>query len=339
MDIRIGCCGFPVKREEYFSKFRVMEVQKTFYSPPRVETLRRWRMEATKGFEFTLKAWQVITHEAASPTYRRLKKHPDNWKKSNYGSFKPTDEVFGAWEETEKAAAALGAGIIVFQCPPSFLPTELNKKNLRRFFRTIDRGGYTFVWEVRGDWKEEEVKALCEELDLVHCVDPFKAKIERGRIRYFRMHGIGGYRYKYTGMDLKKLRDFCESEIEKAGDRHAYVLFNNISMMHDAMRFKWIIENTGRIKEINTDFIKSLCHRIEYDEEDEKVERLSREAERIVSLILHTDYARVDIEIEKSKLRELCRQLFPDKEYLYEMIYSQRFDRLWEQFREIEKGE
>jgi hypothetical protein len=61
---------------------------------------------------------------------------------------------------------------------------------------------------------------------------------------------------------------------------------------------------------------------------------MSREAEKIVSLILHTEYPRVDIEIEREKLRELCRELFPEKEYLYDMIYGTRFDRLWEQFRE-----
>jgi len=34
--IRIGCCGFPVKREKYASRFRLVEVQKTFYQPPRL---------------------------------------------------------------------------------------------------------------------------------------------------------------------------------------------------------------------------------------------------------------------------------------------------------------
>ncbi|MGB2601335.1 MAG: DUF72 domain-containing protein [Candidatus Omnitrophota bacterium] len=337
MDIKIGCCGFPVKREEYFDKFRVVEVQKTFYQPPKAETVQKWRQAAPKKFEFTLKAWQVITHEAASPTYRKMKTAPDSWKEDNYGSFKPTDEVFAAWEETEKIALSLGAKIIVFQCPPSFLPNKTNTDNMRRFFKSIDRGGYKFIWEPRGDWNDKEIRALCDEIDLIHCVDPFKAKIERGDIRYFRLHGIGGYNYKYKGLDLKKLRDLCEAETERTENKHVYVLFDNVSMMHDALRFEWIIENTGRIKELNTDFLKSLCYQIERAEEDENVEMLSREAERIVTLILHTDYARVDIEIEKSKLRELCKKLFPNKEYLYEMIYGQRFDRLWEQFREKEE--
>jgi len=29
--VKVGCCGFPVGRQDYFSQFRVVEVQQTFY--------------------------------------------------------------------------------------------------------------------------------------------------------------------------------------------------------------------------------------------------------------------------------------------------------------------
>ena len=112
-----------------------------------------------------------------------------------------------------------------------------------------------------------------------------------------------------------------------------YVLFNNSHMMTDAARFEWIVENTSLIESVNLDFLKKLCREIDAGEEEERIQLLSREAERIVSLILHTDYAKVDIDIEMQKLRELCEKLFPEKGYLYDMIYARRFDRLWEQFR------
>jgi hypothetical protein len=105
-------------------------------------------------------------------------------------------------------------------------------------------------------------------------------------------------------------------------------------MMEDAARFEWIVKNTGRAKSLNLDFLKSLCREIDAEKEEEKVQLLSREAEKIVSLILHTDYAKVDIEIEKENLRKLCEKLFPAKGRLYDMIYASRFDRLWKQFRE-----
>lgn len=57
-------------------------------------------------------------------------------------------------------------------------------------------------------------------------------------------------------------------------------------------------------------------------------------ADRVCFLILSTDYPEVDIEIEKEALRERCRELFPDRMALYEMVYESRFRRLWQQFRE-----
>ena len=50
-------------------------------------------------------------------------------------------------------------------------------------------------------------------------------------------------------------------------------------------------------------------------------------------LILSSDLPAIDIEIEKSKVRERCLELYPDREQLYEMIYESRFQRLWGRFR------
>jgi uncharacterized protein YecE (DUF72 family) len=334
MNLKIGCCGFPVGKQKYYEKFKVVEVQQTFYQPPKLETARKWRLSAPEGFEFTVKAWQLITHDSSSPTYRRLRTKLSAAQKKGCGSFRPTDEVFKAWEETEKIASALKSRVIVFQCPPSFNPTGKNRDNLKNFFKTIKRKKYRFGWEPRGDWEEKDIKNLCGELDLIHCVDPFKGKALYGDIRYFRLHGIGGYRYKYKGWELKLLQDFCEKERQLIKQKPIYVLFNNTHMIEDAARFKWIVKNTGSVKDLNLDFLKRLCHELDAQEEEEKVQLLSREAERIVSLILHTDYPKVDIDIEKEKLRKMCIELFPGKVHLFEMIYEQRFERLWKQFRE-----
>lgn len=66
--------------------------------------------------------------------------------------------------------------------------------------------------------------------------------------------------------------------------------------------------------------------------------RLQREADRISVLILSTDLPQVDILIQVEKLRELCEELFPGREDLFEMIYASRFERLWEQFGEDRSG-
>lgn len=56
-------------------------------------------------------------------------------------------------------------------------------------------------------------------------------------------------------------------------------------------------------------------------------------ADRVCFLILSSDLPAIDIEIEKGKVRERCLELYLDPEWLYDMIYESRFDRLWEQFR------
>jgi hypothetical protein len=67
---------------------------------------------------------------------------------------------------------------------------------------------------------------------------------------------------------------------------------------------------------------------------DQDAQELKRAAERICALILIDDYPKIDIEIEKANLKRRVREIFPDKVYLYEMIYESRFRRLWEQWRQ-----
>ena len=66
----------------------------------------------------------------------------------------------------------------------------------------------------------------------------------------------------------------------------------------------------------------------------QRMEELQRMADRVCVLILSSDLPAVDIEIEKSKVRERCLELYPDREWLFDIIYESRFDRLREQFGE-----
>ncbi|HUW19226.1 MAG TPA: DUF72 domain-containing protein [Sedimentisphaerales bacterium] len=43
---KVGCCGFPVARPEYFEQFSLVEIQQTFYQPPQPDTAKRWRDQA-----------------------------------------------------------------------------------------------------------------------------------------------------------------------------------------------------------------------------------------------------------------------------------------------------
>jgi len=277
VDLRVGCCGLPISLAGYAKEFRLVEVQQTFYQPPRGRTLEKWRREVPQEFEFTIKAWQLITHEASSPTYRRLREKLDEDQKREAGAFRLNTTAMTAFERTLECARILSSKVILFQCPARFVPNPEHKSNLRAFFTEIRAGlqehkagqDLTFVWEPRGEWKAEEVEELCEELSLVRGIDPLSqppAPSVSGPVRqlspgaptslgpaqgglrspqnsavgtpalprglgYFRLHGRGGYNYRYTDGDLAQL-------LEAARHRHTcYVLFNNVFMLEDARRF------------------------------------------------------------------------------------------------------
>ncbi|MCD6223186.1 MAG: DUF72 domain-containing protein [Thermoplasmata archaeon] len=229
--IKVGCCGFAGGMANYFKKFKVAEVQQTFYKPPRIETAKKWRSMAPSDFEFTLKAWQVITHPASSPTYRKAGIEA----KPSYGFFKVNDDTMQAWDATKEIAKALNSKIIIFQCPASFKENEENIKNMKEFFSSVSHD-LIFGWEPRGNWKEETIRRICEELDLIHVVDPFKNESLYGMPKYYRLHGMKGYNYDYSIDELKKLKEVCLKHSE------AYCMFNNTKMLKNAMEFMELLE-------------------------------------------------------------------------------------------------
>lgn len=184
-----------------------------------------------------MKAWQLITHTPSSPTYRRLRSPVSATETDVYGSFRPTEQVALAWERTREIAAVLDAAVIVFQCPRSFVPSRENIRNLDRFFTTIDRGAWLFAWEPRGpDWEPNLIRDICAANRLVHCVDPFESEPAWGTSLYWRLHGRGGYRYRYTDADLADLEHRLERYAGLPGPN--YIMFNNISSGADAARFQ-----------------------------------------------------------------------------------------------------
>ena len=177
-----GCCGWTEAQARYTRTFRTIELQTTFYQPPALAVAQRWKATAPPEFRFCIKAWQLITHTPASPTYRRLKDPVSPQEHDLYGSFRPTEQVRLAWERTREIARATDARVIVFQCPKSFLPTRENTRNLTAFFHEIDRDHRTLAWEPRGDdWTPALIRHLCAENNLIHCVDPFQSEPVCGR--------------------------------------------------------------------------------------------------------------------------------------------------------------
>ena len=234
MNVRVGLCGFTMSIKNYALHFPVVEVQSTFYEPPSDLVMTRWR-ESTPSLEYTVKVWQLVTHAAKSPTYRRMKSALEPG--DDPGGFRDSPAVDKGWRRSAECAHLLSATAMLFQSPASFRPEPDNVRDMVRFFERIRRTRARLLWEPRGShWvtKAGLASSLCRDLDLVHVVDPFVTAPEpRGPV-YWRLHGINGARNSYTDAELRQLHHMLQ--VGSHGEA-AYVLFNNLPRIGDAKRF------------------------------------------------------------------------------------------------------
>ncbi len=239
-EILVGTCGFGGRQQRAFAELDLVEIQQTFYEPPRPTTAARWREQAPSCFLFTLKAWQLITHPASSPTYRRLRTPLSAEERQRCGGFQWNEVTRMAWDRTLRIARELRAEAVLFQTPASFRPTPEHLDNLRRFFAAIDRAGLLLAFEPRGQaWTDAILAPLVRTLDLIHAVDPLLRRPVGDGPRYFRLHGRPAYhyRYRYTDTDLARLYSLCQEP-----GRYR-VLFNNDAMAADARRFRELVRH------------------------------------------------------------------------------------------------
>jgi len=78
-------------------------------------------------------------------------------------------------------------------------------------------------------------------LDLSHAVDPFADASTTTPHLYFRLHGIGGWKYVFADADYKWLAARVHKSTADGSD--AYVFFNNVNMVADAQRFEQVLSN------------------------------------------------------------------------------------------------
>ncbi len=232
--IWVGTCGFRRRRADLFRDLGAVEIQQTFYRPVDPAVAARWAADAPPGFPFAVKASQFITHRATSPTYRRSGRMIPPAEAASYGAFQASAAVEEGWEATRAVAEVLRARILLFQGPASFGPTPDHLAALYAFFDSHPTSAIR-AWEPRGPWPSHLIGKVCDDLGLVHAVDPFAAEPATNGLAYFRLHGSppapSAYRYTYTDADLTRLRSIAEEYDD------AYVMFNNITMDEDARRF------------------------------------------------------------------------------------------------------
>lgn len=253
-EIKVGTCGYGYynppegwkgkyesKLQAYSDAFEVGEINRTFYKLPMKRTAERWRREAFDGFEFTLKAWQALTHPTDSPTWRDKRDKLSESQMESFGYLRPNEEVVNAWEETKEIAKALEAEVCVLQTPPSFDCSEENEGNIMNLLSEIDRDGIQIAWEPRGDWKEnmERVEEICDDFNLIPVTDPMRREpVSDHGISYFRLHGLNeneyDYDYDYSERELEELAEKLEGLSEKRDE--VYCMLNNYEMFKNASK-------------------------------------------------------------------------------------------------------
>ena len=82
--------------------------------------------------------------------------------------------------------------------------------------------------------------SLCQELDLLHVVDPFLSRSVTPDFIYFRLHGGKDFKQIFSDEQLRKV-----ASVVPAG-KPAYIIFNNIKMWEDARRFQRLMNNFDR---------------------------------------------------------------------------------------------
>ncbi|MFW5888092.1 MAG: DUF72 domain-containing protein [Patescibacteria group bacterium] len=197
-----------IPRKKWFAyfaeRFNTVEVNYSFYSWPKAETLQRWRENSPSGFKFTMKAPRLITH---------LKK------------LKETEEyVKNFYELTSHLKEKCGAQL--FQLPPSYTLTENNWNKLEKFLQSLD-GRKDNVVEFRSPaWWREDVYELLKENKVGFCIvnglDMPQDTPITGKVAYFRFHG-DNYGGNYSSEKLKEYAEIMKKmECEKI-----YAYFNN----------------------------------------------------------------------------------------------------------------
>jgi uncharacterized protein YecE (DUF72 family) len=232
-DLRLGCSQVGSNARRYFRRFSALELQQTFFSPPRPATLERLREQAPDGFGFVVKAWQLITHPAGSPGYRRLGARELPGPPEELGLLRASAAVEVALQVTLQAAAAVQADALLFETPAAFAPSTASRARLTAFFERVERAGRLLVWDPRGVWSRGEAARVCADLGLLLCTDPLAPAEERVTVEdelvYYRISGLGR-RQAIDEDDLLDLRDRLEG-------RGGYCIFDTVEMHRDAERY------------------------------------------------------------------------------------------------------
>ncbi|OAG27392.1 DUF72 domain-containing protein [Thermodesulfatator autotrophicus] len=247
--IYVGTCGQVVSWKKFFELYSALEINATFYKFPSDRQISNWHKHIATGKEkgafVSFKAHQLFTHPVSSPTWKRSEFGPEERKKikDQVGCLKLNDFTINYLEKTRELAQNILADFVLFQLPAT---CAAQKENFIIFFKEVSNflacsKGIEIRWE-----DLDLLDKLYGALGVVPVFDPF---LWPGLREYFfpyidflylRLHGQKDergrliYNYRYQDEELNQLKSWLfEAKASKI-----VVLFNNVYMKEDALRFK-----------------------------------------------------------------------------------------------------
>jgi len=231
----------------YAELFDTVEVNSTFYGPPRAEITRDWAARTPPGFEFSVKLYQKFTHPKMF-TSAALRRAPGNTGAllELLAAVTPSD-VDGLKTGLEPLAGAGKLGALLAQFPPSFKADEASRDYLAGLLREFS--DYPVAVELRHRSWSDDVSGTLGLLNahgaaLVQIDEPkFRFSIRQNQLPnvtsfyYMRLHGRNAtewwrpkapedrYNYLYSDDELAPIADTLDAA--SALVRKAYAYTNN----------------------------------------------------------------------------------------------------------------
>lgn len=192
----------------YATQFNCVEINSSFYGPPREKIVAAWAERVNDNFTFCFKMWRGITHE-----------------KKLTGCENDIDAFLDALTPVKGKV-----GPLLLQLPPGlnsdFMP------QLKNVLQYIVSKGFRCAVEFRNiSWYQPEIFSLLRDNNSAAVMHDMKGSEHdqydmSGNFIYMRYHGSGGkYKGSYDQATLQSL--FKETKEHSTHGKDIYIFFNN----------------------------------------------------------------------------------------------------------------
>ncbi|HXE81256.1 MAG TPA: DUF72 domain-containing protein [Vicinamibacterales bacterium] len=230
----------------YAERFDTVEINTSFYAPPRPEVSRDWVRRTPPRFEFSLKLYQKFTHPSMFKA-ARLKDVPGTPEQLDALATVNQADIDIFREAIDPLASSGKLGVLLAQFPPSFKDSAESRDHLEWLLKTFR--DYQIAVELRHrSWSDR----LGDTLELLNAFNAAWVQIDEPKfhfsirqnqlpnirgVHYLRLHGRNAaewwrhrasedrYNYLYSREELKPIVENAVAASQIV--RKAYLYMNN----------------------------------------------------------------------------------------------------------------